>query len=88
MIENTQTKKSHRRMRPEDTFEPSGSAFVGAVIAWMHSEGLTREAAATKTGLSFFTISELIGGARPSTKTLVKLAQAGVLFDQEILKAL
>jgi hypothetical protein len=88
MDDNIETPSRTKRMRPEDTFEPGVNAFAQAIFDWMHDRGYSREQAATKSDISFYTLTEVIGGARPSIATVVKLAKAGVEFDAKVVSTL
>lgn len=52
----------------------------GGLATWLeercHKEGLSLRQTATKTGLSHATIADIIRGAKPSSETIKKLAEA------------
>ena len=74
--------------RPEDAAEPNHNLFIRTVISWMKAGKMSRELAAAALGISFYTLTSILAGKRPSVATLAKLAAGGVELTREIVAGL
>ena len=59
-----------------------------AILIFMAVNGITREEAAQRLGISYGTMSSIFTNSRPSTRVLAKLVQGGVVIDPDVVKSL